>query len=255
MKTKHRLIQGDCITEMKKLPKESIDLIVTSPPYNIGKEYEKVKPLEKYLNWTINWIDECYRILKPNGSFWLNLGYFNGYKKQAIPLTYFVFPLIKNFKFVQEIVWHYGAGVNCKRMFSPRNEKWMFFVKDINDYTFNLDYVRDKFGTKYPNQKKNGKLKCNPLGKNPTDVWIIKKVTSGKYRSSKERTKHPAQFPEEIIRRIIKVSSNEYETVLDPFVGSGTTMKVAKELNRNSIGIEINKKYCKIALERLRTKN
>lgn len=246
-----RIIIGDCLKEMKKMHKESVDIVVTSPPYNIGKEYETVKPLEEYLSWTKEWIEECYRILKKNGVFWLNLGYYNGFKGQAIPLTYFIYPSLNGFKLVQEIIWHYGAGVNYKHMFSPRHEKWLFLVKNIDNYTFNLDDVRDKEGTKYPNQKKNGKIRVNPLGKNPTDVWIIKKVTSGKNRSSRERTSHPAQFPEDVIRRIIKVSSNEGDLVLDPFVGSGTTLKVAKELNRRSIGIEINPRYEEIIKTRI----
>jgi len=94
------------------------------------------------------------------------------------------------FYLIQEVVWNYGAGVACRHQFSPRNEKFLWYVKDPNNYLFHLDKI-----VKYPNQKKNGKLKCNPLGKNPTDVWQFPKVTSGKKRSSIERTAHPAQFP------------------------------------------------------------
>ncbi|MFM6250745.1 MAG: site-specific DNA-methyltransferase, partial [Dolichospermum sp.] len=106
------------------------------------------------------------------------------------------------FYLIQEIVWNYGAGVAGSKFFSPRNEKFLWYVKNPEAYTFNLDDIRDP-NVKYPNQKKNGKIKVNPLGKNPTDVWEFPKVTSGQNRSSKERTPHPAQFPSAVIQRII----------------------------------------------------
>ena len=102
---------------------------------------------------------------------------------------------------MQEIVWKYGAGVSAKRRLSPRNEKWLFYVKNPDDYTFNLNEIRDP-NVKYPNQKKNGKFRCNPLGKNPSDVWEFPKVTTGSNRSSKERTGHPAQFPLSVVLRV-----------------------------------------------------
>ncbi|HEY7415535.1 MAG TPA: site-specific DNA-methyltransferase, partial [Ktedonobacteraceae bacterium] len=154
------------------------------------------------------------------------------------------------FYMVQEIVWNYGAGVNTKLMFSPRNEKFLWYVKSSQDYTFNLDAVRDP-NVKYPNQKKNGKLKCNPLGKNPSDVWEMPKVTSGENRSSKERTPHPAQFPLAVIDRIIKACSNEGELVLDPFIGSGTTAIAALENGRKIVGFEISRDYCQLASSRI----
>ena len=151
---------------------------------------------------------------------------------------------------MQEIVWHYGAGVASKKSFSPRNEKWLWFVKNPQFYTFNLDAIRDP-DVKYPNQKKNGKLKCNPLGKNPGDVWIIPKVTSGANRASPERTPHPAQFPVAVIERIILACSNEAEFVLDPFAGSGSTMVAAYLAGRDSLGLEIRPDYTEIATKRL----
>lgn len=138
-----------------------------------------------------------------------------------------------------------------KKSLSPRNEKVLWYVKDENKYTFNLDDIRDP-NVKYPNQKKNGKIKVNPLGKNPSDVWQIPKVTSGKSRSSKERVPHPAQTPTELFKRIILASSNPGELVLDPFLGSGTTAVVASALDRYSIGFELNSKYLDIAIERIR---
>lgn len=223
----------------------SIDLIITSPNYNIGKEYEDNLTTDEYLAFSKKWITIVNNLLKTDGSFWLNIGFFkesNG--SQYIPWTYYIHHLIKEIgglHLVQELVWHYGAGVNCKNRFSPRNEKWLFYVKNLKKYTFNLDEIRVPH--KYPNQYKNGKLKVHPLGKNPGDVWSIKKVTSGTNRSSSERTKHPAQFPEEVIKRIMKVSSNEGDVILDPFLGSGTTMKVARDLNRSCIGYEIREDY------------
>jgi len=123
-------------------------------------------------------------------------------------------------------------------------------VKNQDKYTFNLDEVRDP-NVKYPNQKKNGKIKVNLKGKNPTDVWQFPKVTSGKNRASKERTPHPAQFPVAVVDRIIKSASNLNEIVLDPFMGSGTTAIVALGLQRQVIGFEIRADYCEIAANRI----
>ena len=123
-------------------------------------------------------------------------------------------------------------------------------MKNQDKYTFNLDEVRDP-NVKYPNQKKNGKIKVNLKGKNPTDVWQFPKVTSGKNRASKERTPHPAQFPVAVVDRIIKSASNLNEIVLDPFMGSGTTAIVALGLQRQVIGFEIRADYCEIVASRI----
>lgn len=226
-----------------------VDLTVTSPPYNIGKEYETNMTIEDYINWSQKWIQSVYDITKTDGSFWLNVGYLPVDKiGKAVPITYLLWDKIQ-FYLMQEIVWKYGAGVSAKKFFAPRNEKFMFYVKNEKNYVFNLDAVRDK-NVKYPNQKKNGKLRCNPLGKNPTDVWDFPKVTSGKNRSSKERTAHPAQFPLSVIDRVVKVSSNELDIVFDPFSGSGTTGIASHGNYRIYIGTEIDKKYCDLSIER-----
>jgi adenine-specific DNA-methyltransferase len=244
------LYKGDCVELMKLLGEDVFDLVVTSPPYNIGKAYEQARSLEDYLTWSEKWIKEVYRLTKAQGSFWLNLGYLTiPDKAHAIPISYLLWDKIP-FYLIQEVVWNYGAGVAAKRFFSPRNEKFLWYVKDANNYTFNLDDVRDP-NVKYPNQKKNGKIKVNPLGKNPTDVWQIPKVTSGQNRSSKERTPHPAQFPKALIERIIKSSSNEGDIILDPFMGSGTTAEVALQNNRVVVGFEIKKEYIEVCAKRL----
>lgn len=244
------LYHGDCTVLMESFPCNSIPLTVTSPPYNIGKEYENIRRVEDYVEWTGQWTSQVHNLTTNNGAFWLNLGYFSlEGKAKAIPISYLVWEKIKFF-LIQEVVWNYGAGVAGKLFFSPRNEKFLWYVKDVGSYVFNLDDVRDP-NVKYPNQKKNGKLKCNPLGKNPTDVWQIPKVTSGTDRSSKERTPHPAQFPIALISRIILASSNPKDIILDPFAGSGSLLEAAIKTGRKAIGIEINKEYIAIAVDRL----
>lgn len=155
---------------------------------------------------------------------------------------------------VQEVIWNYGAGVAARKMFSPRNEKWLWMVKDAGHYVFNLDDVRDP-NVKYPNQKKNGRLKVNPSGKNPSDVWQIPKVTTGEkrtgQRAAKERTAHPAQFPEAVIRRIVLACSNRDDLILDPLAGSGTTGAVALSLGRYCILVEKDSSYVEMAARRL----
>lgn len=249
----HGLIYyADCSSSMKKMEEKTIDLTVTSPPYNIGKAYETPLDIKDYMEWCKSWIDEIYNITKDGGSFWLNLGYLElEGKAKALPIAYLLWDKIK-FYLIQEIVWNYGAGVAGRQFFSPRNEKILWYIKNKDNYTFNLDDVRDK-NVKYPNQKKNGKLKCNPLGKNPTDVWQIAKVTSGANRSSRERTPHPAQFPLAMIDRIIKAGSNEGDLILDPFIGSGTTAIAAMNNNRKFVGFEISENYCRLAADRIET--
>ena len=244
------LVCADALATLRSLPAHCIDLVVTSPPYNIGKEYETTRPLEDYIDWCKTWIDELYRVAKPTGALWLNLGYLTvPGRAKALPIPYLLWDKIPFF-LVQEIIWNYGAGVAGRKFFSPRNEKFLWYVKDPESYTFNLDAVRDP-NVKYPNQRKHGRVKVNPLGKNPTDVWRFPKVTSGKNRSSKERTPHPAQFPEAVIERIVKAASNPGELVLDPFSGSGTTLAVSMRAGRRSLGIELREDYCALAASRL----
>lgn len=244
------LYQRDCVAAMRQLRNAFVGLTVTSPPYNIGKEYEEILDLDRYVEWSREWIAEVARLTAPTGAFWLNLGYVRKEgAARALPLPYLLWNRVPLF-LVQEVIWHYGAGVAARNSFSPRNEKFLWYVKDENAYTFNLDDVRDP-DVKYPRQKKNGKLKCNPLGKNPSDVWLFPKVTSGTDRASPERTEHPAQFPVAVVERIIKACSNPGDLVLDPFMGSGTTALVAVQLNRPVLGFELSSRYLDIAVRRI----
>lgn len=240
----------DTLTALKKLDSKIFDTVITSPPYNIGKEYEENKNLEEYLNWCTQWISDTSRLLKSNGALLLNLGYTNIIDKaRAIPIPYLIWdriPLFLN----QEIVWNYSAGVACKNYLSPRNEKILWYVKDSRNYTFNLDFIRDK-NVKYPNSKRNGKLRVNTLGKNPSDVWEIAKVTTGKNRSSIERTSHPCQFPLDLIDRLVLGFSNEGDVICDPFMGSGTTFESCIKNKRYCIGFEIKEEYCEIIRKRI----
>ena len=241
---------GDCMDFLARLPAGSVPLTVTSPPYNIGKSYEIVRDVGEYVDWCADWIQLVHRATAPSGAFWLNLGYLSlPERAKAIPIPYLLWNRVR-FYLVQEVVWNYGAGVASRRSFSPRNEKFLWYVRDPENYTFNLDDVRDP-NVKYPNQRKNGKLKCNPLGKNPTDVWQFPKVTSGQDRSSRERTPHPAQFPTTVVERIVKACSNVGDTVLDPFMGSGSLAVAAVEAGRKAIGFEIRDEYVDLTAKRL----
>jgi adenine-specific DNA-methyltransferase len=244
------LYQSDCEELLRRLGRECIDLVITSPPYNIGKEYEQPLPLHEYLAWCESWLTLLFGVTNPQGQFWLNLGYVPVPEMgKGVPLPYLLWDK-SPFFLVQEIVWNYGAGVAARESFSPRNEKWLWYVKDPNNYHFDLDSIRDP-DVKYPNQKKNGVLKCNPLGKNPSDVWNIPKVTSGTNRSSPERTPHPAQFPRAVVERIVKACSTPGSVLLDPFIGSGTVAEVGTALGRRVVGFDVNATYLDLAVKRL----
>ncbi|HAV5945238.1 site-specific DNA-methyltransferase [Acinetobacter baumannii] len=244
------IYNGNCLELLKKIPKGSIDLTFTSPPYNIGKEYEDILSVKEYVKWCEQWLGPIETITKNNGSFVLNVGYLAyGNKAKCLPITYLLWDKI-NMYLQQEIIWNYGAGVSAKKFLAPRNEKLLWYIKDPKNYCFNLDEIRDP-DVAYPNQKKNGKLRCNPLGKNPSDVWRIAKVTSGAGRASKERTPHPAQFPMELCSRVIKAFSDIGGLVVDPFLGSGSTMATCIQENRYCIGFEIREDYCELAANRI----
>ena len=247
---RHAIYNGDCRELLTRVPAGSLDLTFTSPPYNIGKEYETVRPMEEFIDWCADWIDRIYRVTAADGALLLNVGYVSlADRAKSIPIPYLLWNRVP-FYLQQEIVWNYGAGVAAKKFLSPRNEKLLWYVKDSERYCFNLDDIRDP-DVAYPNQKKKGKLRCNTIGKNPSDVWQIAKVTSGEGRASKERTPHPAQFPLDLCERSIKGFSPTDGIVLDPFLGSGSTIDACLRWGRYSIGFEIREDYCAIAAERI----
>ncbi|MCW5219998.1 DNA-methyltransferase [Verminephrobacter aporrectodeae] len=247
---RHAIYNGDCRELLTRVPAGSLDLTFTSPPYNIGKEYETVRPMEEFIDWCADWINRIYRATTADGALLLNVGYVSlPDRAKSIPIPYLLWNRVPFF-LQQEIVWNYGAGVAAKKFLSPRNEKLLWYVKNSERYCFNLDDIRDP-DVAYPNQKKKGKLRCNTIGKNPSDVWQIAKVTSGEGRASKERTPHPAQFPLDLCERSIKGFSPADGIVLDPFLGSGSTIDACLRWERYSIGFEIREDYCAIAAERI----
>lgn len=227
------------------------NLLITSPPYGIGKEYETRKTYNQYYNFTKNWFSKSIKETSEDAVLCVQSGFII-IDKKPFPIDYILTNIALNYglKLNNRIVWHFGHGSHCKNRLSGRYETVCVFSKN-EKHTFNLDEVR--VPQKYPNKKhykgKNkGKLSGNPLGKNPSDVWEITNVK----HNHPEKTEHPCQFPELLVERLVKLYSNKNDIVLDPFVGSGTTAKVCKVLNRNFIGFDKEKKYIDIAVNRLK---
>lgn len=243
MQVKCEVLNVDCVKHMKSMSKESVDLICTSPPYKANKSYETWDSFEDYEDFAEIWIEQASRILKPTGTLMLNVGYTKLGRNETLPLTYLYHKIASKhgLKLVQEIVWRYHAGMAYSLRYTHRTERIMWLVKDPNNCTFNLDDVRVKKWARYD-------PKNNPLGKNPTDIWEIPRVANG---GKDHYLKHPAQFPPIMIERIIKAHSNKGDLVFDPFLGTGTTCVVAKDLQRHSIGCEIFEDYVEIAEARI----
>ncbi len=245
------LYHGSCIDLLKKIPDKSIQLIVTSPPYNIGKEYEKKTKLSNYIEQQAQVIKECERVLTESGSICWQVGNFvdNG---SIVPLDTVLYPIFSKLKLVMRnrIIWHFEHGLHCSRRFSGRYETIVWFTRETKKYVFNLDPVRvpQKYpGKKYFKGPKAGQYSCNPLGKNPGDLWIVPNVKSNHV----EKTEHPCQYPVELIERLVLSMTNEGDWVFDPFLGTGTSIIAAILHNRRGAGAETEKKYIKLANNRI----
>jgi len=244
---KHKVILGDAIIALKEIPDGSVDLIFADPPYNIGKDFNGYKDKwnkdEDYLKWCYLWLNLCIQKLKPNGSFYVMTS------TQFMP--FFDIYLQNKLAILSRIVWYYdSSGVQAKKYFGSMYEPILHCVKDKNNYTFNSNniLVEAKTGAKRKliDYRKNPPQVYNST-KTPGNVWEFTRV---RYRMD-EYENHPTQKPIVLLDRIIKASSNENDLILDPFSGTFTTSFVAKELNRRSIGIEIQEDYIKIGLRRL----
>ena len=244
---------GDSRNLLKTIPDGSVKLAVTSPPYNIGKPYGKYKdkiPLNEWKELISVVTKEIYRILTPDGSFFLNLSPVPfGENKEILPLPYIGYDIMKETGFyIRNIItWTFNNMQNCTQRLSGRYENIIWGVKDITNYVFNLDDIRIPYITQNDKRLEGG------AGRNPTDVWYFNRVnnmTKGKLGLS-----HPTVYPIEMIERIIKMSSNDGDTVLDPFLGSGTTVVAALKLNRKGIGFELDQSYESEILKRIETES
>ncbi|WP_017305695.1 DNA-methyltransferase [Spirulina subsalsa] len=244
------LYLGDCLTFLRSLPDQSVDLILSSPPYNLGKEYESRKALDLYLTEQRKVLKECARLLKSSGSIFWQVGAFSQ-SGSLIPLDIRFFPILESLGLYprNRIVWIRQHGLHSRNKFSCRHETILWFTKS-DQYTFNLDPIR--VPQKYKNKKhyrgaKKGEFSCHPDGKNPGDIWLFRNVK----HNHEEQTIHPCQFPEDLVARIILSTTNEGNIVLDPYMGSGTVAVVAQNHNRYYMGSEIDAHYYKVAQRRL----
>lgn len=226
---------GDSISLLKEIPSKSIDLIIADPPYNLGKDYgnnNDLKGFEEYLEFTRKWTLEARRILADDGTMYVFMGV------RFISYLYDILDREQDWFFNSWIVWHYTQGLGKTKGFSPRHDDILVFNKS-KKFKFNLDNIRVP--------QKYYRSRNNMRGANPGDVWQFSHV----HYSNPNRQNHPTQKPEGLIERMILASSDIGDTVLDPFSGSGTTLRVCQQLNRKGLGIELNPEYVELTKARL----
>ena len=252
-------IEGDCLEGMKQLADGSVDLVFADPPFNIGYHYDVYQDnLEdnEYLGWSRQWMEEVIRVLKDDGSFWLAIG--DEYAAEMKVLMQRTLGMTCR----SWVIWYYTFGVNCQKKFNRSHAHLFQMVKDPDNFTFNADAIR----VPSARQLVYGDKRANPRGRLPDDTWILRPQdlpdgfqpdddtwyfprVAGTF---KERSGfHGCQMPEQLLGRIIRISSNEGELVLDPFAGSGTTLAAACKLRRKYLGYEISTDYVKAIRQRL----
>lgn len=245
------LFHGDSFELLQSFPDESIDLVVTSPPYCMGKEYETSSEVEDFVVAHQRIFPEVVRMVRPGGSICWQVGNYvkNG---EVVPLDFLVYDLLRKFpsiKLRNRIVWTFGHGLHCRNRFSGRHETILWFTKG-DDYFFDLDAVR--VPQKYPGKRSGkgpnkGEFSGNPMGKNPSDVWDIPNVKANHI----EKTEHPCQFPVALVQRLIRSLVPEDGVVFDPFCGVGSSGVAAAIEKRKFVGAEISARYLGIASERI----
>ena len=244
------VVCSDNIPFMASLPDAMFKLIVTSPPYNLGKSYEERSGLDEYLAMQEPVIGECVRLLDDRGSICWQVGNYVE-SGEIVPIDALLYPLFRaqGLKLRNRIIWHFGHGLHCKNRLSGRYETINWWTKG-DDYTWNLDPIR--VPSKYPNKRhfkgpNVGKLSGNPKGKNPSDVWEFPNVKS----NHPEKTSHPCQFPVELVERLVLSLTDEGDCVFDPYVGVGSSVIAAIMHNRRGYGCEIVQEFVDIAQARL----
>ena len=241
----------DNLKFLREMSDESVQLVVTSPPYNIGKRYERKSTLEVCVRAQAAVIAECVRVLNPRGSLCWQVGNHVIDGGEIFPLDMELYHVFRDhgLKLRNRIIWHFEHGLHGTRRLSGRYEAILWFTKR-DDYVFNLDPIR--VPSKYPKKKhfkgpKRGQLSCNPLGKNPGDVWTIPNVKSNHV----EKTDHPCQFPVELIERLVLALTEPGDVVLDPYFGVGSSVIAALMHGRQGYGCDVVKSYVEIAWERV----
>lgn len=256
------LYPGDVNDFVATIPDQTVSLIITSPPYNLGKEYEDRVSIEHYLGEQARLIAELYRILSDNGSICWQVGNFVE-SGEVYPLDTLYYPIFKalGLKLRNRIVWHFGHGLHASKRFSGRYETILWFTKS-DEYVFNLDAVR--VPSKYPGKRhykgpKRGELSGNPLGKNPSDVWelLAEEWESGFWdipnvkSNHPEKTIHPCQYPIALVERCVLALTHEHDWVFDPYAGVGTSLVAGLMHGRRVMGSEKEVDYIEIARERI----
>ena len=252
------LYWGDCLDLLRSMPANEAQLVVTSPPYNIGKRYETRRTLEAYLADQAEVIAECVRVLRPGGSICWQVGNHMAGAQEVLPLDIALYPIFAGhgLKLRNRLIWHFEHGLHCSKRFSGRYETILWFTKG-DDYTFNLDPVR--VPQKYPGKKhyrgpKVGQLSGNPLGKNPGDFWTMAGdvwVFPNVKHNHIEKTTHPCQFPVELVERLVLALTDEDDLVIDPYIGVGSTAIAALVRGRRSAGADTMAEYIEIARDRV----
>lgn len=257
----------DALEFCKSLPPCSVKLIITSPPYNIGKEYEKRRGIDEYISKMLPMLDEFFRILSDDGSICWQTGNFVD-DGEVYPLDIFFYPYFKKLglRLRNRIIWHFGHGLHCTKRFSGRYETVLWFTKS-DEYTFNLDDVR--IPSKYPGKRyfkgeKKGMISGNPKGKNPEDIWemTLERLFDDWERevweipnvknNHPEKLAHPCQFPVELVERCVLALTNENDIVYDPFAGVGSSLIAALKNARRAYGTDTEQAYVDIGMDRIR---
>ena len=247
----YTLYTGSCENLLDQIEGRPAQLIVTSPPYNIGKSYEKRVALEEYLSDQDRVISKCVERLQRSGSICWQVG--NHVQDGAIvPLDIALYPLFAKHGLIlrNRIIWHFEHGLHCSRRLSGRHETIMWFTWPGNDYVFDLDPIRvpQKYpGKRYYKGPKAGQYSANPLGKNPGDVWIIPNVK----HNHVEKTDHPCQFPVELVERLVLALTRPGDLVIDPYIGSGSTAVAALLHERRVAGADVVPEFIDIARDRI----
>lgn len=253
--------QGDCVARLAELDEGSVALAFADPPFNIGYEYDVYHDShadDDYLNWTRAWMQGVSRALRPDGTFWIAIG-----DEYAAEFKYIAHREL-GLTCRSWVIWYYTFGVNCKRKFSRSHAHLFQFVKDAKNFTFNLDDPEVRVPS--ARQLVYADSRANPKGRLPDDTWILRPQDLPDGFSADEDTWyfprvagtfkeragfHGCQMPEQLLGRIIRVSSHPGELVLDPFAGSGTTLAVAKKLGREWVGFDLSENYVEQVTSRL----